>query len=74
MSEKPYKPADIEVRVQQQWEDTDAFRVDENAEGEKYYCLSIHNVLCRLRRPLNFQDHQHVFLIHPAHRVFYHQG
>jgi leucyl-tRNA synthetase len=41
MAEKHYKPAEIEVRVQQQWEETEAFRVDENAEGEKYYCLSM---------------------------------
>ena len=32
MSEKLYKPAEIEVRVQLQWEDAEAFRVDEQAE------------------------------------------
>jgi len=41
MSEQVYKPAEIELRVQQRWQESDAFRAVENAAGEKYYCLSM---------------------------------
>lgn len=39
--EQVYNPAEIEVRVQQRWETEQAFCADENAAGEKYYCLSM---------------------------------
>ena len=36
-----YDPARIEPAVQQRWNDSRAFAVDEQAPGEKYYCLSM---------------------------------
>jgi leucyl-tRNA synthetase len=41
MAITPYNPGEIEVKVQQSWEREDAFRVHEQAEGEKFYCLSM---------------------------------
>jgi leucyl-tRNA synthetase len=41
MSQTLYNPAEIEQSVQQQWEEQEAFLADEQAEGEKYYCLSM---------------------------------
>jgi leucyl-tRNA synthetase len=41
MTEQFYKPGEIELKVQKTWEDIDAFGADENAPGEKYYCLSM---------------------------------
>jgi leucyl-tRNA synthetase len=36
-----YEPQDIETRVQQRWESEGAFRVTEDPDREKYYCLSM---------------------------------
>ncbi len=41
MAITPYNPGEIEVKVQQRWEHEDAFRAHEQAEGEKFYCLSM---------------------------------
>jgi leucyl-tRNA synthetase len=41
MATTPYNPGEIEVKVQQDWEREDAFRAREEAEGEKFYCLSM---------------------------------
>ncbi len=41
MAITPYNPGEIEVKVQQRWEREGAFRVHEQAEGEKFYCLSM---------------------------------
>jgi len=41
MSQVLYNPAELELSVQQQWNELDAFRADEAAPGEKYYCLSM---------------------------------
>jgi len=41
MADSPYNPAEIEVRVQQHWDDNDAFVAREDAPGEKFYCLSM---------------------------------
>ncbi len=41
MSHMLYNPAELELSVQQQWDEQEAFRADESAEGEKYYCLSM---------------------------------
>ncbi len=41
MSDPVYNPAEIEVQVQQRWQENDAFRAREDAPGEKYYCLSM---------------------------------
>ena len=41
MYEQVYKPAEIELKVQQRWQKIDAFRADENTAGKKYYCLSM---------------------------------
>ena len=41
MAEQVYQPAEIELRVQQRWQDEEAFRADENGRGEKFYCLSM---------------------------------
>jgi leucyl-tRNA synthetase len=41
MANTPYNPAEIEVRVQQNWEETEAFAAKEDAPGEKFYCLSM---------------------------------
>ena len=39
--EENYKPLDIEQYVQQSWEDSGVFNVTEDADKEKYYCLSM---------------------------------
>ena len=36
-----YKPGSIEARAQQYWEQQQTFRVSEDPEREKYYCLSM---------------------------------
>ena len=36
-----YSPADIEQRIQQHWEDSQSFVVEEDPGKEKYYCLSM---------------------------------
>ena len=41
MTTTPYNHGEIEVKVQQSWEREDAFRAQEHAEGEKFYCLSM---------------------------------
>ena len=39
--EENYKPLEIEQAVQQSWEDSNIFNVDESSDKEKYYCLSM---------------------------------
>ncbi|MGR9115483.1 MAG: leucine--tRNA ligase [Gammaproteobacteria bacterium] len=39
--EENYKPLDIEQTVQNSWEDSNVFNVDESSDKEKYYCLSM---------------------------------
>jgi leucyl-tRNA synthetase len=41
ISESEYRPADIERRVQQSWEESGAFRAVEDPAREKYYCLAM---------------------------------
>jgi leucyl-tRNA synthetase len=41
MSITPYNPGEIEAKFQQRWESDDAFRADEEADGEKFFCLSM---------------------------------
>jgi len=41
MSFTPYNPAELELSIQHQWDEQEAFRADESAPGEKYYCLSM---------------------------------
>ena len=41
MTSTAYNPGEIEIEVQQRWEEADAFRAVEDAEGEKFYCLSM---------------------------------
>jgi len=36
-----YQPQDIEPKVQQQWEESGAFNVEEDSSKEKFYCLSM---------------------------------
>jgi leucyl-tRNA synthetase len=36
-----YDPQELEPRIQDRWEREQAFRADEDAPGEKYYCLSM---------------------------------
>jgi len=36
-----YRPQDLESQIQQEWEDTGAFRVTEDPAREKFYCLSM---------------------------------
>ncbi len=36
-----YKPAEIEAEAQRYWEKNETFRVQENPEREKFYCLSM---------------------------------
>ncbi len=36
-----YNPQEIEPRVQQQWDESDAFKVEEDSSKEKFYCLSM---------------------------------
>lgn len=38
---KPYKPAEVEAAAQKYWHDNQSFAVTEDAEREKYYCLSM---------------------------------
>ena len=40
MQEK-YAPADLEAAAQQHWDTQQSFRVDEQADAPKYYCLSM---------------------------------
>ena len=39
--ETQYKPDSIEAEVQKNWEDTEAFKVTEDRNREKFYCLSM---------------------------------
>ncbi len=39
--EENYKPLEIEQTVQQNWEESGVFNVTEDADKEKYYCLSM---------------------------------
>ena len=39
--EQHYQAAEIEARIQSQWEENGAFRAREDAPGEKFYCLSM---------------------------------
>ena len=41
MANTPYNPAEIEVRVQENWEAEKAFEVSEDTDREKFYCLSM---------------------------------
>ena len=41
MAENQYNPKDIEQRVQQYWEENQSFKVDDDVEKEKFYCLSM---------------------------------
>ncbi|MGH8035239.1 MAG: class I tRNA ligase family protein, partial [Lysobacterales bacterium] len=41
MAEQVYQPAEVELRAQRLWREEQAFRADETAGGEKYYCLSM---------------------------------
>ena len=39
--QEQYNPQQIETALQQQWEQTSAFKVAEDANKEKFYCLSM---------------------------------
>ncbi len=39
--EAQYHPGELEPRIQQEWEQNQAFRAAESAPGEKFYCLSM---------------------------------
>lgn len=39
--QEQYNPQQIETALQQQWEQTNAFKVTEDANKEKFYCLSM---------------------------------
>ncbi len=39
--ESEYKPEQIELEIQQHWEDNKLFKADEDSNKEKYYCLSM---------------------------------
>jgi leucyl-tRNA synthetase len=41
MAESRYNPAEIEVEAQAYWETSGSFRVNEEPDREKYYCLSM---------------------------------
>jgi len=41
MASRPYNPAEVETRVQEFWEREQAFRAEETAGAEKFYCLSM---------------------------------
>jgi leucyl-tRNA synthetase len=41
MASRPYNPGEVESRVQENWEREDAFRAEEKADAEKFYCLSM---------------------------------
>ena len=36
-----YQPQSIESKIQKKWEETNAFKVEENTDKEKFYCLSM---------------------------------
>ena len=38
---QPYRPADIESRAKSHWQQTDAYRVDEDPVRPKFYCVSM---------------------------------
>ncbi|MEM7357590.1 MAG: leucine--tRNA ligase [Pseudomonadota bacterium] len=39
--QQDYDPQQIETQVQQQWQDTEAFKAVEDSEKEKFYCLEM---------------------------------
>jgi len=41
MENTSYQPQDIEQQAQRYWQENNCFRADENAAGEKYYCLAM---------------------------------
>ena len=41
MASRPYNPGEIEPRVQHGWARAGAFRAEETADAEKFYCLSM---------------------------------
>jgi len=41
MASRPYNPGEVEIRVQDNWEREDAFRAEEAAGADKFYCLSM---------------------------------
>jgi len=41
MHQSPYNPAEIEVRVQEQWDQNKVYEVTEDSGLEKFYCLSM---------------------------------
>lgn len=41
MAENQYNPKDIECKVQQHWKDNDTFKVTEDPNKDKFYCLSM---------------------------------
>jgi leucyl-tRNA synthetase len=41
MAIRPFNPGEIETRVQENWERENAFRAEETAGAEKFYCLSM---------------------------------
>jgi len=41
MANRPYNPAEVEVRAQEKWEREGAFRAIERPGAEKFYCLSM---------------------------------
>ncbi len=41
LMQEQYTPSEIEAKVQQHWQDTKTFEVTEDANKEKYYCLSM---------------------------------
>ncbi len=38
---QPYRPADVESRAKSHWQQTDAYRVDEDPARPKFYCVSM---------------------------------
>ncbi len=41
MEHQPYKPAEIEARIQERWKRERTFEVGEDPDREKFYCLSM---------------------------------
>lgn len=41
MAENQYNPKEIEQRVQQYWEENQSFKANDDADKEKFYCLSM---------------------------------
>ena len=41
MQDRPYNPAEVESQAQTYWEETLTFKVTEDPELEKFYCLSM---------------------------------